>query len=380
MSLPLPHYLSLTPATVRALATEWGEPAFRGQQLVDWLFKHRATDPAQMSNLSAALRAKLSAGFSWGVPEITSRLDGADGSTKLLFKTERGYIESVILRYDGRTSLCVSSQVGCKLACTFCQTGKLGFVRHLSGAEILSQFAVADAIVSAEGRRLSHVVFMGMGEPLDNYDNVVHAVNILTDAYGLSARHVTVSTSGMIPKIASLATDARAALAVSLHAARDDLRTELMPINRKYPLADLKEALIAYQKATNDKITIEYILIKDKNCGLREAKDLVRFLHGLRAKVNLIPFNAHPGLPYQRPEAEDIRAFQKYLADRSIAAPVRYSKGLEVSGACGQLAAKQLESIGEIPRRERVLTRDAGVDWSQLSTTAERALGFNDKA
>ncbi len=359
MSTSLPHYLSLTPDGARALAAEWGEPTFRGAQLVDWLFKHRATDPAQMLNLSGALRKRLSEAFTWGLPEITSKLDGADGSTKLLFKTERGYVESVILRYEGRTSLCVSSQVGCKLACSFCQTGKLGFVRNLSGAEILAQYAVADGIVSAEGRRLSHVVFMGMGEPLDNYDNVIHAVRILTDAYGLSARHVTVSTSGLIPKILTLATDARAALAVSLHAARDELRTELMPVNKKYPLADLKEALLAYQKATNDKVTIEYILIKDKNCGLREAKELVRFLHGLKAKVNLIPFNAHPGLPYQRPEAEEIRAFQKYLSDRKVAAPVRYSKGLEVSGGCGQLAAKQYESIGAIPLRERVLTRAA---------------------
>lgn len=358
---PRPHYLGLTPVTARALAAAWGQPAFRGQQLVDWLFKHRVQSPAAMTSLPPAMRQRLADEYSWEMPPITSQLEGQDGSTKLLLKTERGYVESVILRYEGRTSLCVSSQVGCKLACSFCQTGKLGFVRHLSGAEILAQYALADQIVSAEGRRLSHVVFMGMGEPLDNYDNVIHAVNILTGegGYGLSARHVTVSTSGIVPKIASLAVDARAALAVSLHAARDDLRTELMPINRRYPLAELKAALVDYQKTTGNKITIEYILIKDKNCGEREAKELVRFIHGLRAKVNLIPFNAHPGLPYQRPEAEDIRAFQKYLADRSIAAPVRYSKGLEVSGACGQLAAKVADSLAAIPHRERVLTREA---------------------
>lgn len=353
-----PHYLSLSPERMRELVAGWGEPAYRAQQISDWVFKRRAASPEAMTNLSQALRQRLAEEFAWDMPEVASKLDGQDGSTKLLFKSERGYIESVILRYEGRTSLCVSSQVGCKLACSFCQTGKLGFVRHLSAAEILAQYVTAEQIVRPEGRRVSHVVFMGMGEPLDNYDNVVQAVNALVrpESFGLSARHVTVSTSGMVPRIRTLATDVRAALAVSLHAARDDLRTELMPINRKYPLTELKAALVDYQKATGDKITIEYILIKDKNCGLREAKELVRFIHGLKAKVNLIPFNAHPGLPYQRPEAEDIRLFQSYLAERSTPAPVRYSKGLEVSGACGQLAAKQLESLMESPLRARVLT------------------------
>jgi 23S rRNA (adenine2503-C2)-methyltransferase len=356
-----PHVLGLTDESLAALLP--GEPAFRQKQVLAWIFEHKVDSAAAMTNLPAALRDKLATELDWSMPEVVSQLDAADGSTKLLFKTERGLIESVILRYEGRVSLCVSSQVGCKLACSFCQTGKLGFMRHLSAAEILAQFSVAERIVRGEGRRLSHVVFMGMGEPLDNYDNVVHAVRRLVapapQGFGLSARHVTVSTSGMVPKIAQLAVDARCALAVSLHASRDDLRTELMPINRKYPLAALKEALVAYQRETGDKITIEYILIKDKNCGLREAKELGQFLSGLRAKVNLIPFNAHPGLPYQRPSDDDIRTFQKYLADRSIPAPVRYSKGLEVSGACGQLAAKVSESLGAVPERRRMISVDA---------------------
>jgi 23S rRNA (adenine2503-C2)-methyltransferase len=310
-----------------------------------------------MTNLPAALRARLSAELSWQLPEIRSRLDSADGSSKLLLASDRGLIESVILRYDGRTSLCISSQVGCRLACSFCQTGKLGFVRHLSTAEILGQVALADTIVRAEGRRLSHVVFMGMGEPLDNYENVVAATRRLTgkDGFALSARNVTISTSGLAPRIKTLATDVRAALAISLHAAREDLRTELMPINRRYPLPELKEALLHYQKTTGDKLTIEYILIKGKNSGPREAKELVRYLHGLRAKVNLIPFNAHPGLPYERPGEDEIRAFQKYLADRSFAAPVRYSKGLDVSAACGQLAAKEADTLAAAPRRASLL-------------------------
>ena len=356
----LPHALSLTPTALVALAQSWGEPGFRARQIAEWLYRRRVTSPDEMTNLSRELRDRLAKELDWQLPAIVSQLDGADGSTKLLLQSERGYIEAVILRYEGRTSLCVSSQVGCKLACSFCQTGKLGFVRHLRSEEILAQFAVAQGIVAPEGRKVSHVVFMGMGEPLDNYDNVIAAVNQLTgkEAFALNPKHVTVSTSGMVPRIVTLATDARAALALSLHAARDELRTELMPINRKWPLADLKTALLAYQKATGDKITIEYILIKDKNCGQREAKELVRFLHGLRAKINLIPFNSHPGMPYERPDDETIRAFQKYLTDRSFAAPVRYSKGLDVSAACGQLAAKQLDSLGESPARARVLTTE----------------------
>jgi 23S rRNA (adenine2503-C2)-methyltransferase len=353
-----PHFLSLTPSDYRSLLTAWGEPAFRGEQVTEWIFKRRVLSAAAMSNLPKTLRERLASQLDWSLPEIKSQLTAADGATKLLLGSERGVIESVILRYDNRTSLCVSSQVGCKLACSFCQTGKLGFVRHLRDHEILAQFALASDIVGKEGRKITHVVFMGMGEPLDNYDAVVGAVRQLNgpEAFGLSWRNVTVSTSGIVPRIASLATDVRTALAISLHACRDDLRTELMPINRRWPLSALKEALLTYQKITGDMLTLEYILIKNKNCSLREAKELVRFIHGLRVKVNLIPFNAHPGMPYERPDDASIREFQKHLAERSIAAPVRYSKGLDVSAACGQLAAKHLDQLAATPARGRLLS------------------------
>lgn len=333
-------------------------PVFRGTQIADWIFKHFAVSPQEMSNLGKDLRETLLHKFDWSLPEAVSTLHSKDGSTKLLLRTASGqYIESVILRYDNRVSLCISSQVGCKMSCSFCQTGKLGFVRNLSTHEIIAQFIQAARVIKAEGRRLSHVVFMGMGEPLDNYDNVIKAVNLLVspEGFGLSARHVTVSTSGIVPRIDQLASDARCALAISLHAARDDLRQEIMPINRRWPLAELKQALVRYQQTTGDRVTIEYILIKDKTCGPREAKELVKFLHGLKAKVNLIPFNAHPGMPYQRPTDEEIRAFQVHLSERSIAAPVRYSKGLDVSGACGQLAAKTQETLNDAPKRQDIL-------------------------
>ncbi len=353
-----PHFLAMSKSEYRELFKTWGLPGFRADQVSQWIYKAGVHDPEAMSNLSKDLRQELFLKIDWSLPETISSLSSADGSTKLLLKGQKGHvIETVVLRYEGRTSLCVSSQVGCKLACDFCQTGKLGFVRHLDRSEILAQLYIANKLLSEENLRVTHVVFMGMGEPLDNYENAVGAANVMMDEDGffLSARHVTLSTSGLAPQIEKLAGDSRAALALSLHAARDDLRTELMPINRRYDLARLKEALLSYQKATGKKITIEYILIKDKNCGPREAKELVRFIHGLKTKVNLIPFNAHPGLPFQRPDDDAIRAFQKHLADRSIPAPVRYSKGLEVSAACGQLAAKHAETLHTKPERRRLV-------------------------
>ncbi len=351
-----PHYLSLDPEGYKTLMSELEEPSWRGTQIAGWVYQKGVTSPDMMSNVSKKLRIKLKGALDWDLPEIVECLEARDGTTKILLKNKKGQmIESVLMRYEGRTSLCVSSQVGCKLACSFCQTGKLGFFSHLSVGEILGQLALANKLLKEQGsaRQVTHIVFMGMGEPLDNYQNVVSAANrmIHADCYGLSARHVTISTSGLAPKIMRLMQDSRASLAISLHAARDDLRTELMPINRKYSLKTLKESLLFWQEATNRKITFEYIMISNKNCGIKEAKDLVKFLYGFKAKVNLIPFNAHPGLPYEQPSDEEIRIFQKYLADRSIPAPVRYSKGLEVSGACGQLAAKVSSALHEKPSR-----------------------------
>ena len=350
-----PHILAFAPSEYKGLMKSLGEPSYRAAQLADWIFRRKVWQPAEMTNLSKGLREKLAQSFDFSLPKVVSRLDSEDGTSKFVLRNERGHaLEVVLMRYKGRTSLCVSSQVGCRLACDFCQTGKMGFVRHLSQAEILGQYALACEVLAqeGEGRRISHVVFMGMGEPFDNYDASVGAANLLIakDGFGLSARHVTLSTSGLAPKIEKLAVDSRAALALSLHSAREDLRTKLMPINKRYPLNVLKESLLYYQKTTGQKITIEYILIQGVNGSIQDAKALVKYVHGLRVKVNLIPFNSHPGMPYQRPSEDEISAFQEYLVKRSIAAPVRYSKGLEVSAACGQLAAK-LSSLHDKPQR-----------------------------
>ena len=356
----LQSIFSLYPDEISLQVNDLGKlPKFRVKQLLEWIFSHREHELDKMSNLPKSFKERLASSFDWSMPEVLSKLDGSDGATKLLLRGPKQQIfEAVILRYEGRTSLCVSSQVGCKLACSFCQTGKLGFFRNLRTEEIVGQFLLANKILEPEDRKVSHIVFMGMGEPLDNFEHVIKAVNLFTraDSYGLSARRVTVSTSGVTPKIGLLAEQARASLAVSLHAARDDLRSELMPINRRYPLAVLKEELLGFQNKTGEKITIEYILIKNKNCGIREAKELVKFLHGLRAKVNLIPFNAHPGMDYDRPEESEILAFQKYLSKRGYPAPVRYSKGLGVSAACGQLAAKHQQNLSAAPRRKSVIS------------------------
>ncbi|MDA9951374.1 23S rRNA (adenine(2503)-C(2))-methyltransferase RlmN [Oligoflexaceae bacterium] len=354
------HILEPDTEALCGMLAAMGEPKFRGKQVVDWIYKKGIVDPDLMLNVPKQTREKLRDSFSLAMPDIESQITSADGTTKLLLRSHRRHmIETVIMRYDERTTLCVSSQVGCKLACSFCQTGKLGFFRHLQTSEILAQLHMANAILAPENRKISNIVFMGMGEPLDNYDAVLASVHRMIDepAYNLSSRHVTVSTSGLCPQIKRFATESKASLAVSLHSADPDTRTSLMPINRKYDLVKLKEALMEFQDSRNRKITIEYILIRDQTCSPLQAKKLVSFLHGLKAKVNLIPFNDHPGSEYGRPSDKDIAAFQKYLVDRGYPAPVRYSRGLEVSAACGQLAAKSIGELGDVPTRGHMVQK-----------------------
>ena len=353
-----PHFLEASLSDWQAAVKTAGKPNFKAKQIHDWIWKKRVFHPSDMTNLSLSDRDWLLTIANWSLPEVDQTLNSSDGTTKILLKGPKNqFYEAVIIRYENRITLCVSSQVGCKLACSFCQTGKLGFFRHLTQGEILGQFALAEQIVKAENKRITNVVFMGMGEPLDNYDAAIGAANRLIEPeyFGLSARHVTISTSGIATRIDSMARETRASLAISLHAANDKLRRELMPINQKYSLSVLKESLIHYQATTGRKITIEYILIQNKNCGPNHAKELTEFLRGLRCKVNLIPFNAHPGLPYGRPDDETIRSFQKHLASRSIAAPVRYSRGGDVSAACGQLAAKKEDMLNYKPERKFIL-------------------------
>jgi 23S rRNA (adenine2503-C2)-methyltransferase len=339
--------------------SEWcasvGAKPFVAGQIRRWIYEKRSLVPSEFTNLVPQIRAALADAFSFALPEVDQVTSSEDGSEKILLKLADGaMIESVLMPTRDRVALCLSSQVGCRLACAFCQTGKMGFGRNLTAGEILAQVLVAYRRLAERGddRRITNIVFMGMGEPLDNYEQVLEASKTLLDEnlFGVSKHRLTISTAGIPPAIRRLGAELPLRLAISLHAAADELRTQLMPINARYPLAELKEVLLDYP-AGRDGITFEYILIKDLNCSILHARRLVKFLHGLKAKVNLIPMNPHPGVAFEAPSEKEIREFQSYLSERSIAAPVRYSKGKDVSGACGQLAAKRREEIADKPMR-----------------------------
>jgi 23S rRNA (adenine2503-C2)-methyltransferase len=234
--------------------------------------------------------------------------------------------------------------------CSFCQTGKMGLMRNLSSGEILSQILIANQEI--HDAKVTNIVFMGMGEPLDNFHEVVKALKIMTDPQGLqlSKHKVTVSTSGLVPEIAALGKEVAVSLAISFHTPFDEERSSMMPVNKTYPLDVLKKALLEYPVQTRHGITLEYVMIKDKNDSLRHAKALVKFAHGLKVKVNLIPLNPHPGSPMEPALAENLASFQAYLEERSISAPVRYSRGQDVSAACGQLAVKRKNELSADPR------------------------------
>ena len=335
---------------------EWKEwcttlsiPLYTADQIYQWIFSKCSVDPLSFSNISQSIRTQLNEAFDWTLPLIDSHLKSIDTSEKFLLKTPDDLLfEMVAMPYESRSTLCISSQVGCKMGCTFCQTGKMGFKRNLSSGEILSQLVIA----KQKGHEITNIVFMGMGEPLDNYDEVVKACKIMIDpkAFGLSSQRVTISTSGLVPEIRRLAKDLPVRLAISLHTAYDEKRSKMMPINRTYNLATLKEALLEYPAPKRYGITFEYVMIKGENDSLQDAKKLVHFLHGMKAKVNLIPINHFPGVEMEPSETARIRDFQTYLSDRSIAAPVRYSRGQDISGGCGQLAAKREDELHLDPR------------------------------
>lgn len=353
--------MPIKPSSLNFSLSEWKEwclqnklPPFTALQIYQWIFQKENLDPSTFTNLPHQTRELLKNGFDWTLPAIDSHLVSRDESQKYLLKTHDALlIEMVVMPYENRSTLCLSCQVGCKMGCTFCQTGKLGLKRNLTSGEILAQLVLANRDLKNSGREpITNVVFMGMGEPLDNYEEVVKACSIMIDenAFALSKSRVTISTSGLVPEIEKLAKDLPVRLAISLHSADDEQRSQMMPINRKYPLAELKKVLLTYPAPKRYGITFEYVMIKGVNDTLQHAKKLVRFLHGLKAKVNLIPINHFPGIEMHPSDAEPIRQFQLYLSERSIAAPVRYSRGQDVSGGCGQLAAKREEELHMDPR------------------------------
>ncbi len=336
-----------------------GEQRYRAHQVMKWIHHRHVTDFDAMTDLGKALRAKLQQHAEVVVPQIHFEKPSTDGTHKWLLGMDgKNAIEAVFIPDKGRGTLCVSSQVGCALNCTFCSTATQGFNRNLSTAEIIGQVWVAArhlGNVPHLQRKLTNVVMMGMGEPLMNFDNVVRAMSVMRDdlGYGLASKRVTLSTAGMVPMIDRLAVESDVSLAVSLHAANDELRTELVPLNKKYPIAELMAACARYVQANKkrDSVTFEYTMMRGINDQPQHARELARLMRQFdntvqlkdAGKVNLIPFNPFPGTRYERSAEADIRAFQKILLDSQVLTMVRRTRGDDIDAACGQLKGQVVD-------------------------------------
>jgi 23S rRNA (adenine2503-C2)-methyltransferase len=336
------NLVGLLPSELEDLAVELGASRYRGRQLATWIFRKAVVDLEAMTDLSKDFRAQLGERAFVEVPEPERLTPSQDGSQKLVFALQGGSrISSVLMPDDDRITLCVSTQVGCGFACGFCLTGVMGLERNLTTAEIVGQILAANRLLEGEGRRVTHIVFMGMGEPLANYAALVKALRILIDpklGVGYSPRRITVSTVGLVPGIDKLGReDLKVNLAVSLHATSDDVRSRLMPVNRSFDLAALMAAVRRYPLAPRQRVFFEYVMLEDVNDTSDDAHRLARLLRGLKAKVNLIPFNDWEGASFRRPPLARILAFQSVLLDAGITTTVRWSKGEDIGAACGQL-------------------------------------------
>ena len=344
------NLLGLDRAALEGYFEAAGEKPFRARILLRWMHRRGVTNFAEMTDLPARLRERLAEEAEARPPEVMARHESADGTVKWAVSTDAGdVVETVLIPEGARTTLCVSSQAGCALDCAFCATGKQGYNGNLGAAEILGQAWLARRELAQRGaagspvgeRALTNVVFMGMGEPLLNFDAAVTAARVLTDdlAYGLSKRRVTISTAGVAPRIRELAGEVDCALAVSLHAPDDALRNELVPLNRRYPIADLLDACRVWLGAQGPRrsVTMEYALMRDVNDSLAHAKALAKLLQGLRCKINLIPFNPFPGASFERPEEATVQAFQASLLRAGYTVTLRATRGHDIGAACGQL-------------------------------------------
>lgn len=322
-----------------------GEKPFRARQVMRWLHRNRVSEFAAMSDLAKSLREKLGQTAVIDPPRVISDSCAEDGTRKWLLDVSSSAVETVFIPAEGRGTLCISSQAGCTLDCAFCSTGKQGFNRNLTTAEIIGQLWLANRALAtdAESRPISNVVMMGMGEPLLNFDAVVRALRLMLDdnAYGLSRRRVTVSTSGIVPMIDRLADECPVALAVSLHAPDDELRNRLVPINRKYPLAELLAACRRYLvRAPRDYVTFEYVMLEGVNDSSEHARALIRLVEGTSCKFNLIPFNPFPHAGFRRSTPGAIARFSDILAGAGYVTTIRRTRGDEIAAACGQLAGQ----------------------------------------
>ena len=363
------NLLGLTLRQMEQFFLDIGEKKFRAQQVLKWIHHAGVTDIEQMTNIGKALREKLQKIAEVRPPEIVSQHDSSDGTRKWAIRVDGGgLVESVLIPEGSRATLCVSSQVGCSLDCSFCSTGKQGFQGDLTAAEIIGQVWVAlksyDAFQPGNGRLITNVVMMGMGEPLLNFDNVVAAMDLMLEdmAYGISKRRVTLSTSGVVPALDRLAEVSEVSLAVSLHAPNHALRDQLVPINRKYPIDVLLQSCRNYIDAQKDSkrvVTVEYTLIAGVNDQLEHARELAQLLRDFPCKINLIPFNSFPQSNYQRPSGNAVSRFWQVLVDAGYIVTVRTTRGDDIDAACGQL-------VGQVVDRTRRSERHRAAAEAQV--------------
>ena len=323
-----------------------GEKPYRAEQIFKWLYQDKVNSFMEMTNLSLELRNKLEENYSFGLFKTVKKLESVDGTKKYLFDVqdnEGNLIESVLMQYHHGYTICVSSQIGCKMGCKFCASTGIPFGRNLEPGEIIEQLL---AIERDSKVKISNIVFMGIGEPLDNYDNVMEAIKIFNNPKGLNigARHISISTSGIVPKIYDLADkQMQCTLSVSLHSSNNKTRSSMMPINNVYPIEELIKACKYYIQKTNKRISFEYALAKDNNDYLSDAKELVKLLHGMLAHVNLIPINKIEDGKYIKSTNENIIKFRDYLNNNGIVATIRRELGADISAACGQLRKQNLK-------------------------------------
>jgi 23S rRNA (adenine2503-C2)-methyltransferase len=340
MTTSRPDLAELELAEMEAALEARGGERFHARQLFRWIYKRGVTDFDRMTDLSRTLRAQLAESFIIGTPRIVSDETSVDGTRKLVFELrDQRRIESVFIPDTPAMTFCVSTQVGCAMGCGFCLTGKMGLVRNLTAGEIAGQVRVLAAVTNLLDQPFN-IVLMGMGEPLHNYENTMKALRMLHSEHGLSIspRRVTLSTVGIVPGLERLAREPLMPnLAISLHATTDEQRTELVPPNRKYPLADILDACRNFPLKKRSRITFEYVLLEGVNDTPEDARRLARLLAGIRSKVNLIPLNPAPGIPYNRPSDERVDRFAQILADRHLTVSVRKSRGRDIRAACGQL-------------------------------------------
>ncbi len=338
--MSLINLLDLLPAELETLAESFSAPRYRGRQIASWIYAKGATDIAAMSDLPKELRQKLTEQAEVALPEVERRTPSQDGSEKLVLRLGDGArIQAVLMPDEDRLTLCVSTQVGCGFGCAFCFTGTMGVERNLTAGEIVGQVMAARAGL-LPGSRLTHIVYMGMGEPLANYAATVKSIRILTDPRGLALapRRITVSTVGLVSGIERLAKEnLRVNLAISLHATSNEIRDRIMPVNKGFAIEELLQACRRFPVAFRQRITFEYVLLEGVNDGAEDARRLVRLLKGIRGKINLIPFNDWEGSGFQRPPLQRILGFQAILLEHGIRATVRWSKGEDIGAACGQL-------------------------------------------